>query len=42
MFDKAVDAYSSITKYVSDQFKTQDMRYKAADKCPSVLDSVPD
>ena len=23
-FDKAVDTYSSITKYVSDQFKTQE------------------
>ena len=42
MFDKAIDTYPSIIKYVSDQLKTPEMHDKAADKCPFVLDSVPD
>ena len=42
MFDKAVDTHSSTIKYVSECYKTQEMRYKVVHRCFFVVDSIPD
>ena len=41
MCDKAVNTCPSTIEYVSDLFKTQEMREKAVDKCSFVFDSAP-
>ena len=42
MCDKAVNAYSSTIKLVSECFMTQEVRNKAVNRCLFVFDYIPD